>query len=121
MLGEVNVCWKLTGRPPSRLPSFCNIPYVPPPPGQLIERRRLDSMECGVGMLVFTRKNVRKEKERERGGCVECGGSVACITCVCQSRSFSSGEWPDMQRANPPCPGQSEALSSLPIGQHTSS
>ena len=67
MLGEVDVCWKLTGWPPSRLSSFCNIPYVPPPPpGQLIERRRLDSLECGVGMLVFTRKNVRRERKRWR-------------------------------------------------------
>ena len=58
-----NVYWKTNaGDSPVSLSDY-NI--QPVTAGQLIEKRRLDPMECGAGMCVFTVKEC-EERERER-------------------------------------------------------
>ena len=91
-----NVYWKNnTGDSPASLPDY-NIQSLTT--GQLIEKRRLNPMECGVGMRVFTVKECKESwRELERAGereggresvcgslcsqCKQCEGSVTCITC----------------------------------------
>ena len=61
-----NVYWKNnTGDSPASLPDY-NIQSLTT--GQLIEKRRLNPMECGVGMRVFTVKECKESwREPERG------------------------------------------------------